>query len=126
MQIQSSNTTFGSYKTLKNENVQVKNSSHLFLDEDEEKSQKPRLIVRSEGGYIRKYVVKPNGDEILVMEAKQNVAQKETQSAETGDLIDVAHDQLMKQLDEKMNTDLKHSLSVRDQKQALTKYKTGI
>lgn len=100
MRIQSTNpVTMGYVKTLKNEETKEQNLAHLMLDEDELKNNKPRFEVRNEGGYIRKYVVKANGDKILIMETKQTEAQEGMQSNETGDLIDIAHDMLMKQLE---------------------------
>ena len=67
MRIQSTNTaTMGYIKLLKNEEAKAQNISHLMLDEDELKNNKPKFVVRNEGGYIRKYVVKANGDDFFL------------------------------------------------------------
>lgn len=129
MRIQSTNTvTMGYIKKLKNEEAKEHNLSHLMLDEDALKNNKPRFEVRNEGGYIRKYVVKANGDKILIMETKQTLPQEGMQSNETGDLIDIAHDMLMKQL-EKSSDPLqqeKKTMAVWKKESGITKYKTGI
>jgi hypothetical protein len=129
VRIQSMNTlAIGYVKTLKNVEAKGQNLSHLMLDEDELKNNKPRFEIRNEGGYIRKYVVKANGDKILIMETKQTQAQEGMQSNETGDLIDIAHDMLMKQL-EKSSDPLqqeKKTMAVWKKESGITKYKTGI
>ncbi|MEK5038494.1 hypothetical protein [Sporosarcina sp. FSL K6-3457] len=129
MRIQSTNpVTMGYVKTLKNEETKEQNLAHLMLDEDELKNNKPRFEVRNEGGYIRKYVVKANGDKILIMETKQTEAQEGMQSNETGDLIDIAHDMLMKQLEKSSDSLLqeKKPTAAWDKESGITKYKTGI
>lgn len=129
MRIQSTNTvTMGYIKTLKNEEAKGQNILHLMLDEDELKNNKPRFEIRNEGGYIRKYVVKANGDRILIMETKQTKAQDGMQSNETGDLIDIAHDMLMKQLEKSANSlqQEKKPMAAWKKESGITKYKTGI
>ena len=129
MRIQSTNTvTMGYINTLKNEEAKGQNILHLMLDEDELKNNKPRFEIRNEGGYIRKYVVKANGDRILIMETKQTKAQDGMQSNETGDLIDIAHDMLMKQLEKSANPlqQEKKPMAAWKKESGITKYKTGI
>lgn len=113
-------------KTLKNEEAKGQNLSHLMLDEL--KNNKPRFEIRNEGGYIRKYVVKVNGDRILIMETKQTKAQDGMQSNETGDLIDIAHDMLMKQLEKSADPlqQEKKPMAAWKKESGITKYKTGI
>lgn len=122
--------TFGYFGT-QNEKNTGKNEGilSLFLDEDENKTNgKPRFEIRHEGGYIRKYVVKANGDETLVMETKQKENPDGTVQNESGDLKDMASDMLMKQLEissDFQNQDGK-SMSVWDKENSIFKYKTGI
>lgn len=129
MEIQFTNSTMtGDYKVLKNEEMEKQNLFHLRLDEEENKKQKPRLEIRHEGGYIRKYVVKANGDKILIMEMKQKDNVDGSAENESGDLVDQAQDGLMKQL-ELFSGQIKERdkmVSTWDKKSGLTKYKTGI
>lgn len=128
MKIQSGSTSMGYVNTLKKEEIQEQTISHLFLDEHEKKNNKPRFEVRNEGGYIRKYVVKANGDKILIMETKQTQAQEGMQSNETGDLIDIAHDMLMKQLEKSSNPQQqeKQTKAAWDKANGILKYQTGV
>lgn len=116
----------GYVKTLKNEEEQ--SLSHLMLDKENKKNGKPRFEIRNEGGYIRKYIVKANGDKILIMETKQTDAQEGMQSSETGDLIDIAHDMLMKQLELSSNpqTEENKAKAAWEKESGILKYKTGI
>lgn len=129
MRIHSTNaTTMGYIKTLKNEEEKEQNLSHLMLDEDELKNNKPRFEVRNEGGYIRKYVVKANGEMILIMETKQKEKPDGTVGNETGNLVDLAHDKLMKQLELSSNPQ-KHESETKatwERVSGITKYKSGI
>ena len=99
-----------------------------MLDEEDKKNNKPRFEVRNEGGYIRKYIVKANGDKILIMETKQTQAQEGMQANETGDLIDIAHDMLMKQLEKSSNPlhQEKKTMAAWEKENGIAKYKTGI
>lgn len=129
MKIPNSNiASIGYVNTLKNEETKAQNLSHLMLDEEEKKNQKPRFEVRNEGGYIRKYVVKANGDKILISETKQTEAQEGQQSNETGDLTDIAHDILMKQLELSSNPEkkAKQTLPAWEKENGIARYKTGI
>lgn len=129
MNISNSNiASIGYVNTLKNEETKVQNLSHLMLDEEEKKNQKPRFEVRNEGGYIRKYVVKANGDKILISETKQTEAQEGQQSNETGDLIDIAHDMLMTQLERSSNPmqQEKQTKATWEKENGIARYKTGI
>lgn len=127
MNIQSTNA-MGYIKTLKNKEPESQNISQLFLDDENKKSGKPRLEVRTEGGYIRKYIVKANGDKILIMETKQKENPDGTVENESGDLIDMAHDLLMKQLEESPNPQMQESkvIATWEKESGLKKYKTGI
>ena len=103
--------------------------SALFLNEDDEKANsKPKFVVRHENGYIRKYVVKANGDEMLVMETKQKENPDGTLQNESGDLKDMASDMLMKQLETSSGFQKQDekSMSVWDKENSIFKYKTGI
>lgn len=129
MRIQPTNTvTMGYVKTLKNEEAKEQNLLHLMLVVDELKNNKPRFEVRNEGGYIRKYVVKANGDKILIMETKQTQAQEGMQSNETGELIDIAHDMLMKQLEKSSNPQKqeRQMIAAWEKESGIAKYTTGI
>lgn len=95
LKIQSTATAMDYLKTPKNNEADEKNISHLMLDEDDEKTNRPRFEVINEGGYI----VKTNGDKILIMEKKQTKAQEDMQPNESGNLIDIAHDMLVRQLE---------------------------
>ena len=103
--------------------------SSLFLDDDEKKtSGKPKFEIRNEDGYIRKYVVKANGDEILVMETKQKENPDGTVQNETGDIKDMATDMLMKQLELSDSNLPKFDKNVSswERENNIFKYKTGI
>ncbi|MGG0670068.1 hypothetical protein [Sporosarcina koreensis] len=129
MKIQSSNVAaMGYIKTLKNKEAKEQNLSHLMLDEDELQNNKPKFVVRNEGGYIRKYVVKANGDEILVMETKQKENPDGTVENESGNLVDIAHDKLMKQLELSSNPQMREreTKATWEKESGITKYKTGI
>lgn len=118
----------GYIKTLKNKEAKEQNLSHLMLDEDELQNNKPKFVVRNEGGYIRKYVVKANGDEILVMETKQKENPDGTVENESGNLVDIAHDKLMKQLELSSNPQMREreTKATWEKESGITKYKTGI
>ena len=129
MEIQTTNTaTMGYVKTLKNEEAEERNLSHLMLDEEDKKNGKPRFEVRNEGGYIRKYVVKANGDKILIMETKQKETPDGTVKNESGDLVDMAHDMLMKQFELLAHPQKqeKKAIAAWEKESGITKYKTGI
>lgn len=103
--------------------------SSLFLDDDEKKiSGKPKFEIRNEEGYIRKYVVKANGDKILVMETKQKENPDGTVQNQTGDLNDMATDMLMKQfeLSDGNLSKLDKNVSSWERENNIFKYKTGI
>lgn len=102
----------------------------LFLDEDEEnKNNKPKLEVRIENGYVCKYVVKPNGEEKLIMKFKQPPNMEGIES-ESGSLTDIALDMLMKQLDKptpaKLNMQDNHNVSNWEREKGIFKYQTSI
>ncbi|WP_342511607.1 hypothetical protein MKY34_14025 [Sporosarcina sp. FSL K6-1522] len=128
MRIQSINATIGYVKPLHNEEAKEQNLSHLLLDKEDIKNNKARFEIRNEGGYIRKYVVKANGDKILIMETKQTKAQAGMQSNETGDLIDITHDMLMKQLEKSSNPlqQEKRTMAAWEKDSGISKYKMGI
>ena len=129
MRIQPTNTvTMGYVKTLKNEEAKEQNLLHLMLDEDELKNNKAKFVVRNEGGYIRKYVVKANGDEILIMETKQKENPDGAVEKDSGNLVDMAHDKLMKQLEKSSDPQKQENqtIAVWKKENGITKYKTGI
>ena len=128
MKLQTGSTTMGYVKTLKNVKVQKQTISQLFLDEDKKKNNKPRFEVKQEGGYIRKYIVKANGDKILIMETKQTQAQEGIQSNEAGGLIDIAHDMLLKQLEKSSDPQKqeKQTISAWEKESGILKYQKGI
>lgn len=129
MKIQSSHvTTMGYVNTLNNEKIKEQNLAYLLLDEDDKNNQKPRFEVRNEDGFIRKYVVKANGDKILISETKETESKEGKQSNETGDLIDIAYDMLMKQLELIANPELKEkqTLPAWEKENGIARYKTGI
>lgn len=129
MKIQSSKMTTMSYmKRMKNEETKEHNLSHLILDEEELKNNKAKFVVRNEGGYIRKYVVKANGDKILVMETKQEENPDGTIENESGDLVDMARDQLMRQLEQSANPQIgeREIKATWEKESGITKYRTGI
>lgn len=130
MQVQPSQglVSFGYVKEALNKGLSEEFFSSL-KDEDEKKaSGKPRFEVKSEGGYIRKYVVKANGDKILVMETKQTMNPDGTRAGESGDLVDMAYDLMMNQLE--FSSDIqkrgKQNGSVWETENGLFKYKNGI
>lgn len=127
MKAQSTNAV-GYIKTLKNKEPESQNIPQLFLDDEDKKNGKPRLEVRTEGGYIRKYVVKANGDKILIMETKQKENPDGTVENESGDLIDMAHVLLMKQLEQSPNPQIQENkfIATWEKESGLKKYKTGI
>lgn len=117
---------FGSVAMGKNEEKN-EGISALFLEEDDKKSNnKPKFEVRHENGYIRKYIVKANGDKMLIMETKQTENQQGT-SEESGDLVDMAQNMLMNQLELSANPQ-KHDrdMSTWEKENKIFKYKTGI
>ena len=129
MKIQSNTPNVLGYFSLAKNEEKNEGISTLFLDEDDKKSSgKPRFEVRNEGGYIRKYVVKANGDKILVMETKQKENPDGTVKNESGDVVDMAHDMLMKQLElsNEHLTKLDRNVSAWEKESSVFKYKTGI
>ena len=129
MKIQSNTPNVLGYFSLAKNEEKNEGISTLFLDEDDKKSSgKPRFEVRNEGGYIRKYVVKANGDKILVMETKQKENPDGTIKNESGDVVDMAHDMLMKQLElsNEHLTKLDRNVSAWEKESSVFKYKTGI
>ncbi|WP_342505033.1 hypothetical protein [Sporosarcina sp. FSL K6-2383] len=119
--------TMGYVNTLKNEEAKEQNLSHLMLDE-ELKNNKPKFVVRNEGGYIRKYVVKANGDEIMIMETKQKENLDGTVENESGNLVDMSHDKLMKQLELSSDPQKqeRQAKATWEKASGITKYRTGI
>lgn len=129
MKIQSNTPNVLGYFSLAKNEEKNEGISTLFLDEDDKKSSgKPRFEVRNEGGYIRKYVVKANGDKILVMETKQKENPDGTIENESGDVLAMAHDMLIKQLelaDDHLTKQIKN-VSSWERENSIFKYKTGI
>ncbi|KOS69243.1 hypothetical protein AEA09_12230 [Lysinibacillus contaminans] len=124
MKIQSSTSYLGSIK----ENELKCLPSDLFLDEAKKKKGKAKFEIRSENGYIRHYIIKANGEKILVKEVKQ---QQETLSATgTGELSASLDKMLMEQLTSKQPTNQQNNVVNEDsneQKEArINKYKASI
>ncbi|MGE7909690.1 hypothetical protein [Lysinibacillus xylanilyticus] len=123
MKIQTSNT-LNYLKTEINKNIKNESLLDLFgienihKDEDEKNSDS-KLEIRYENGYIRKYIVKPNGQRVLIMEVKQT----QENMKESGDLNDI----LMRQLD-KLSKPQKYeqNTSILDKEKNISKYKSGI
>ncbi|MFF2794032.1 hypothetical protein [Lysinibacillus xylanilyticus] len=123
MKIQTSNT-LNYLKTEVNKNIKNESLLDLFgienihKDEDEKNSES-KLEIRYENGYIRKYIVKPNGQRVLIMEVKQT----QENMKESGDLNDI----LMRQLD-KLSKPQKYeqNTSILDKEKNISKYKSGI
>ncbi|WP_433596405.1 hypothetical protein [Lysinibacillus xylanilyticus] len=123
MKIQTSNT-LNYLKTEVNKNIKNESLLDLFgienihKDEDEKNSES-KLEIRYENGYIRKYIVKPNGQRVLIMEVKQT----QENMKESGDLNDI----LMRQLD-KLSKPQKYeqNTSIVDKEKNISKYKSGI
>ncbi|WP_153732474.1 hypothetical protein [Sporosarcina obsidiansis] len=125
MKVQSS-TAMGYFNTLKNQEGQEQNISNLFLNEDDKKNNKPKFVVRNEGGYIRNYIIKANGDKILLMETKQTEAQEGIKSDEASVLIDTAHAMLMKQLEQLSNPMQQKKQAAWEKENGISKYITSI
>ena len=129
MRVQSNIPNVLGYFSLTKNEEKNEGISALFSDEDDKKSSgKPRFEVRNEGGYIRKYVVKANGDKILVMETKQKENPDGTIENESGDVLAMAHDMLIKQLelaDDHLTKQIKN-VSSWERENSIFKYKTGI
>ncbi|QPQ31069.1 hypothetical protein [Lysinibacillus sp. JNUCC 51] len=123
MKIQTSNT-LNYLKTEVNKNIKNESLLDLFGIEnihkdEEEKNSESKLEIRYENGYIRKYIVKPNGQRVLIMEVKQT----QENMKESGDLNDI----LMRQL-EKLSKPQKYeqNTSILDKEKNISKYKSCI
>ncbi|MET4561520.1 hypothetical protein ABIA69_002688 [Lysinibacillus parviboronicapiens] len=127
MKIQAGNT-LNYLKIEVNKNVKNESLLDLFGNEDihkdeDEKNNKTKLEIRYEHGYIRKYIVKPNGQRVLIMEVKQT----QENMKESGNLNDISHDMLIQQL-EKISNSKKYerNTSILEKEKNISKYKTGI
>ncbi|MFJ8513624.1 hypothetical protein [Lysinibacillus xylanilyticus] len=123
MKIQTSNT-LNYLKTEVNKNIKNESLLDLFgienihKDEDEKNSES-KLEIRYENGYIRKYIVKPNGQRVLIMEVKQT----QENLKDSGDLNDI----LMQQLEKPSNPQkYEQNTSILDKEKNISKYKSGI
>ncbi|MEQ6356487.1 hypothetical protein ABNX05_17840 [Lysinibacillus sp. M3] len=106
-------------KNIKNENLlDLFGNENIHKDEDE-KNNKSKLEIRYENGYIRKYIVKPNGQRVLIMDVKQTPKNMK----ESGDL----NDMLIQQV-EKLSNPKKYeqNTSIFEKEKNISKYKTGI
>lgn len=106
-------------KNIKNENLlDIFGNENIHKDKDEE-NNKSKLEIRYENGYIRKYIVKPNGQRILIMEVKQTQENRK----ESGDLKDM----LIQQLEQLTNPKkYEQNTSILEKEKIFSKYKTGI
>ncbi|MEB2280952.1 hypothetical protein LAV73_13200 [Lysinibacillus xylanilyticus] len=123
MRIQTGNT-LNYLKTEVNKNIKNENLLDLFANEnihkdEDEKNNKSKLEIRYENGYIRKYIVKPNGQRILIMEVKQT----QENMKESGDLKDMLIQQLEKLTNPKK---YEQNTSILEKGKIFYKYKTGI
>lgn len=127
MKIQSSNTS-NYLKVEINKNIKNESLLNLFRHEDEnneedKKNNKSKLEIRNENGYIRKYIVKPDGQRVLIMEVKQT----QENIKESGDLNDIAQDMLMQQLETSSNPQKYEQItSVLEKEKNIYKYKSSI
>jgi len=127
MKIQTSNTS-NYLKVEINKNIKNESLLNLFRHEDEnneddKKNNKSRLEIRNENGYIRKYIVKPDGQRVLIMEVKQT----QENIKESGDLNDIAQDMLMQQLEKSSNPQKYEQItSVLEKEKNIYKYKSSI
>jgi len=127
MKIQSSITS-NYLKVEINKNIKNESLLNLFRHEDEnneddKKNNKSRLEIRNENGYIRKYIVKPDGQRVLIMEVKQT----QENIKESGDLNDIAQDMLMQQLEKSSNPQKYEQItSVLEKEKNIYKYKSSI
>ncbi|MFJ7734936.1 hypothetical protein ACIQ2D_01240 [Lysinibacillus sp. NPDC097287] len=110
------------------ENEMKSLSSDLFLDEGKKKKKKAKFEIRSEDGYIRHYIIKADGEKILVKEVKQ---QQEILCETGGRELSASLDKmLMEQLTFKQQTnqrDKEVNEKIYGQKESrINKYKAGI
>jgi len=123
MKIQTCNT-LNFMKTEENKNIKNECLLDLFGNEnlhkvEDEKNNKSKLEIRYENGYIRKYIVKPNGQRVLIMKIKQT----QENMKESGDLKDMLIQQI-----EKLSNPKKYEqhISIFEKEKNISKYKTGI
>ncbi|MGE7997740.1 hypothetical protein ACQKOF_03530 [Lysinibacillus sp. NPDC093190] len=123
MKIQTGNT-LNFMKTEVNKNIKNESLLDLFGNEnihkdEDEKNNKSKLEIRYENGYIRKYIVKPNGQRVLIMKIKQT----QENMKESGDLKDMLIQQI-----EKLSNPKKYeqNTSIFEKEKNISKYKTGI
>ncbi|KUF31209.1 MULTISPECIES: hypothetical protein [unclassified Lysinibacillus] len=122
MQIQPRNTSY--YLPAKvNQPIKTENLLDLLKyvdgsEEEDAKKNKSKIEVRHENGYVRQYLVKPNGQRVLLMETKQSHDNKEASHLHT-----MPHN-LFKQPFEKPTSD--PILSILNAKDNIAKYRYGI
>ena len=123
MKIQTCNT-LNFMKTEVNKNIKNECLLDLFGNEnlhkvEDEKNNKSKLEIRYENGYIRKYIVKPNGQRVLIMKIKQTQENMKV----SGDLKDMLIQQI-----EKLSNPKKYEqhISIFEKEKNISKYKTGI
>jgi len=90
MMIQSTNNNY--IDTIKKDELN-RLSPDLFLDKN--KQSKAKYEIKKEGGYIRHYVTKLNGERVMIKETKLPKGKDSDQS--TGKMPDVLIDNLLKQ-----------------------------
>ncbi|MED4886544.1 hypothetical protein [Lysinibacillus fusiformis] len=123
MKIQTCNT-LNFMKTEVNKNIKNECLLDLFGNEnlhkvEDEKNNKSKLEIRYENGYIRKYIVKPNGQRVLIMKIKQT----QENMKESGDLKDMLIQQIEKLYNPKK---YEQHISIFEKEKNISKYKTGI
>lgn len=130
MKIQSSNALIGYFNTnKKNGAEEEKGVFGLLLGEDEKKEkEEAKFEIRIENGYVRKYIVKPNGRRVLIMQTKQT--QEDLTENKSGNLVDIAYEKLMKQLDTlrkaQENGESVIAMTEKQKQENISKYKRGI
>lgn len=103
-------------------------SPDLFLDEEKKKRGKAKFEIRNENGYIRHYIIKANGEKILVKEVKQ----QQELSCETGrgEFSESLDKKLIEQLTSKLppnqrNKEIDEKI-IGQRETRINKYKAGI
>jgi len=83
-------------------------------EEEDEKKNKSKIEVRHENGYVRRYLVKPTGQRVLLMETKQSI-----DISESPNLQDLFSQPFKKKTSDPI-------LSMLNVKNNISKYKDGI
>ncbi|WP_338753615.1 hypothetical protein [Bacillus sp. FJAT-52991] len=79
------NTNPISYKTMRNENKSYTFEDLKLPEDKDEKGKKGKFETRRENGYIRQYVIKPDGSKILISEVKEPKVEVSSKKMELND-----------------------------------------